>query len=223
MKDSYMLYTDKLQGEYSTVFEQVDAYVGTLPVDNGTREERMSELLDMFLSAQEAGKPVKKIVGSNVKEFCKIFCSDFGIKNLLKSIFDALHVIAICLLIFSVVDILCICIDYTQGQVTDFWNTFITTNTSHQFLGLLFGMIFGFAVDIIFRNVMFRLKKVSITVLKAITVLVVLAVCIIFFVFLKPLTCPLWILMSVSLTYLIVYYAFNFKKVLEKKNAGKNN
>lgn len=214
MKDSYMLYTDKLHGEYRVVFDQIDTYVGTLFIDEYTREEHMNELLDMFLSAQESGKPVKKIVGSNVEKFCKIFCSDFGAKNLLKSIFESLKSIAIFMLIVSLADVLCILIDYSQGQVTDFWNA-LTTGTSHHFLALLIGLVFGFTVDIILRKIMFRIKKVSVNALKTITFSAIIVVCISTCVFIKPIDCPVWITLLSSSAYLIIYYAFNFKKIRE--------
>lgn len=64
MRDSYIFYTDKLQGEYRETFDRVNMYVGTQGIDDDTREEHMGQLLDMMLSAQESGKPVKKVVGT---------------------------------------------------------------------------------------------------------------------------------------------------------------
>ena len=75
MKDSYVFYKDKLQGEYKDVFDQVEMYVNCENIDELTREDRLGSLLDMLLSAQESGRPVKKVVGNSIEDFCKMFCS----------------------------------------------------------------------------------------------------------------------------------------------------
>jgi DNA-binding ferritin-like protein (Dps family) len=69
MKDSYFFYKDKLQGEYKTAFDQVEIYVNAQNIDELTCEDRLGSLLDMLLSAQEAGRPVQKVVGSNMEQF----------------------------------------------------------------------------------------------------------------------------------------------------------
>ena len=51
MRDSYILYMDKLQGEYKEIFQQIDLYFSTQNVDEDTHEEYMGDLLDIFLLA----------------------------------------------------------------------------------------------------------------------------------------------------------------------------
>lgn len=65
MRDSFRLYQDKLQGEYKETFQQIDLYFSTQNVDEDTREEYMCDLLDVFLLAQDEGRPVEKITGKN--------------------------------------------------------------------------------------------------------------------------------------------------------------
>lgn len=55
MKDSYIFYKDKLGKEYLAVFEQVELYVLSRNVDESAIEERLGELLDIFLSTEAAG------------------------------------------------------------------------------------------------------------------------------------------------------------------------
>ena len=81
MKDSYFYYKDRLRGEYLSSFEQVEMYVLTQSFDEAAYEERLSQLLDVFLTAQESGRPAEKITGGDIQQFCRTFCSDLGIKN----------------------------------------------------------------------------------------------------------------------------------------------
>ena len=69
MRDSYVFYVDKLEGEYRETFQGIEAYIIGISGDDDTKEEKMSTLLDLFLNAQEDGKPVQKLVGKNVKMF----------------------------------------------------------------------------------------------------------------------------------------------------------
>lgn len=102
MKDSYAFCSDRLDKEYLAVFEQVELYVQSQNVDDNTKEERLSELLDIFLSAAETGKPVQKITGNDMEQFCKTVCSDFGVKNRVLFILDFFRSIAKILVCLSV-------------------------------------------------------------------------------------------------------------------------
>ena len=106
MRDSYAFYTDKLTGEYRTVFDEIEMYIGTQTCDDITKEDKLSQLLDMFLSAEEEGKPVHKIVGGSVEEFCKTFCSDFGFEGTMLNILDMFKTLAWCFIVLSVFDII---------------------------------------------------------------------------------------------------------------------
>ena len=56
MKDSYCYYTDKLEGKYKSTFCDIETYGWTVDMDSILYEEKMSELLDVFISAQEEKK-----------------------------------------------------------------------------------------------------------------------------------------------------------------------
>lgn len=81
MRDSYVLYKDRLNDEYRIVFDQVEMYVLSQNIEDAAIEERLGELLDIFFSAMERGKPVSEITDTRLESFCKTFCSDFGVKN----------------------------------------------------------------------------------------------------------------------------------------------
>lgn len=71
MRDSYVFYADRLTGEYKDAFAGVETYALSISIDEETQNEKLDELLDMFLSAQEAGTPLEKIIGNNMDRFCK--------------------------------------------------------------------------------------------------------------------------------------------------------
>lgn len=222
MRESYMYYMDKLEGEYKKVFEQINMYVSTQFVDYTIQEERMSELLDMFLNAQASGKPVKKIVGNNVEEFCKVFCSDFGTENKIRHILDSVKSIAIFTFIMSLLDILILFIDFTSGEVVDFWGAFTDLNISGYLLGFAIAGVLSFIINLFIRKIMFKFKKISMNMLNGLTIVAMIVMFIIMMILMESsstnfIKCPVWLLEGVSLAYLIFYYILNFKRVREEK------
>lgn len=217
MKDSYLFYKDKLQGEYKTVFDQVEIYVTAQNIDELTCEDRLGSLLDMLLSAQEAGRPVQKVVGSNLEQFCKSFCSDMGTRNRVWHFLDTLKTIAF-------VELMCAVIDLwgADWAGTDFWSLLSTTNASGLVFGFAACALIGYITNLVVQRLMFKTKKLNMNLLK----------CIVFFmtgvsfaaVFgilsadqLNFFPCPLWTVMAVCATYLVVYYIINHKRTAENK------
>jgi len=78
MKDSYSWHKDKLKGEYLQTFDKIELYGQVDKISPEIYEERMMDLLDMFLSAQENGKPVEKLVGTDIEGFCETYFTDEG-------------------------------------------------------------------------------------------------------------------------------------------------
>ena len=74
MRDSFILYTDKLKGEYLEVFDKIQLYVNSFDIDEDTREDQLGNLLDTFLSAQDENRSVYDITGKDIAAFCKSFC-----------------------------------------------------------------------------------------------------------------------------------------------------
>ena len=103
MRNSYTLDKDQLKGEYKDAFEQIDMYCLSLNINDDAKEERMSELLDIFLNAQEEEKPVEKITGSNIESFCKRYFSGLNWKNQLLELADTLKTLAWFLLVIEVI------------------------------------------------------------------------------------------------------------------------
>lgn len=136
MKDSYAFYKDKLSGEYKEVFDKTEMYVLSQNADNDTTEERLCELLDVFLSAEESGKPVEKIVGNDFEGFCRSVCSDFSLKNRLLDFADFFKVIAWVLIFSSLSNLIYGINSLLHGEKLYLWNT-----TGDFLLGYFVGVL----------------------------------------------------------------------------------
>ncbi len=223
MRNSYAFHTDNLKSDYSTTFREIEMYVNTQNIDEITREERLSELLDMFLSAQNANKPVQSIVGNNVEEFCKIFCSDCGIKNRILNILDNIKTIAQIMIVISILDIFDILFNYLDGTTVDFLTALSSLNVSGYLMGIVISMILGFVCNFIVRSIMFKSKHISMRFLKGTTFGVAVVSFLILFTFMfstntNLFDCPVWIMLLCGIVYLTVYYPFNYKRVKIEKS-----
>ncbi len=217
MKDSYLFYKNKLQGEYKEAFEQVELYVNTENIDEITREDRLSQLLDMLLGAQEADRPVQKVVGGNIKEFCKMFCSDMGIKNKLWHALDTLKTIAIVELICAVFDLF-----FVDWSGADFWSMLSTTNASGYIFGFAACALIGYATNFAVRRLMFKRKKLNMNLLKSIVYFMTGVSFVAAFVILSSdasnlISCPIWAVILVCVVYLVFYFIFNRKRINKNK------
>lgn len=222
MKDSYVFYTDKLGGEYRKVFDQIELYVNTQQVDEPTKEERMNELLDIFLSAEEAGKPVERVVGNDIEAFCKAFCSEFDRSHRMLSFFDGLRSIAKTFVAVSLLDIAFLFFDWLDGAEIDLLKSLTSLNTSGFLLALLLSATLGFLSNQIVRRIMFRRKRISMKVLRAIplTVVVVAAFASLALVFSDAtnfITCPVWLIFAIGALYLAIYYPLSYKRLRRDK------
>lgn len=211
MKDSYTYYKDKLNTEYKEAFEQVELYVFTQYVNESLREERLSDILDSFLSAQEKEKPVQKITGSNMERFCKTFCSDFGIKNRILNILDWLKFIAWVIFIVSMVDIV-----FSLWEGPNLWRPLFFAN---YLIVIFIGWVAMTLTNyILFCRSMFKTKKVSIQTYNIVILVEALALGAGSFLILKNvvpsfLEPPLWAVALFSCLYLAIYYSLLGKRL----------
>ncbi|MCM1399968.1 MAG: DUF1048 domain-containing protein [Clostridium sp.] len=77
----YTELSQKLEGEYRRVFDEVEAYAIIKNYAGEGKEELMMNLLDMLLTAQEEGKEAEKIVGNDVRKFCKDYFTAYDKKQ----------------------------------------------------------------------------------------------------------------------------------------------
>ena len=218
MKDSYIFYKDKLSPEYLAVFDRIEMYVLTQDFDDAAREERLGELLDIFLSSDEAGKPVEKITGGDLEKFCRTFCSDFGWKNRILSVLDRFRPVAWYIVIISVIDLL---FYFTDPTDTDIWSAAGALNISGYFIGIIAAGIISTVSNVIIRRIMFREKRISMKVLNTISILTAVAVFFVMLFFVMSsdtafFECPTWIMLVCAAVYLAIYYTA-FRKRLKRR------
>lgn len=222
MKDSYIFYTDKLDKDYLAVFEQIALYVQSQNVDDDTKEERLGELLDIFLSAAEREKPVRDITGNDLERFCKTFCSDFGVKNRVLFFADWFKSIAKILIFVSVLDLI---FPENGGDFSggaSLWDSLSTLNISGYFIGITVSGILAAAVNLLLRRMMFRQKRVSMRILKAVSAAVAVLGFVIVFSFLsmnsmRLFECPAWIVFALSAVYVCLHYLLRGRYIKRDK------
>ncbi|MCD8375838.1 MAG: DUF1048 domain-containing protein [Oscillospiraceae bacterium] len=221
MKDSYVFYKDKLGEEYRAVFDQVEMYVNTQAVDESIREERLGELLDIFCSAQEAGKPVQTVVGSSLERFCRSFCADFGAKNRLFYVLDNLKGVAWTLLIFAVIDLAWL---LAWGEASGGVGLFQSTdwNVLTYLAAVLCVDMLVVVTNVILRRVMFRTRRVRLGLLNGILCAEAVLACAVLFWALasgggfswRP---PTLAMAGAAGLYLLIYYPACGKRIKRQK------
>lgn len=118
MKDSYNNYVNKLSGEYKSVFSDIETFGWTVDIDSILFEEKMSELLDVFISAQEENREVGSIIGDDVNTFCRNFFDEIPKISRVREFFDSIKRVAWCILVFDIIDIL-VCMGSEEESVSD--------------------------------------------------------------------------------------------------------
>lgn len=82
---SYIQLTDKLNEEYRKSFDFIEHYGNIHMVSFEKMAEKMMDLIDMMLEAQQKGQSPEEITGKNLEDFCKNYFSDVTIWDMLKS------------------------------------------------------------------------------------------------------------------------------------------
>lgn len=68
---SYIQLTDKLNEEYRKSFDFIEHYGNIHMVSFEKMAEKMMDLIDLMLEAQEKGQSPEEITGKNLEDFCK--------------------------------------------------------------------------------------------------------------------------------------------------------
>lgn len=225
MRDSYVLYMDKLKGEYKETFQKINIYVVSQNVDADTSETQMGELLDTFLLAQEEGRSVAKIVGNNLESFCKTFCSQFGWKNLIMNLLDRWKIFAWLFVVLGGMEIAFMIMDVISGLEVNFWSY----ESAFNLTGYIIAGVIVIGIETIVNSITIKLlfkkknAKNAMQIIKVIQIATIVICFIVVFAFLQLdtfnfLKIPSWILLVVGGIYLIAYYYFNRERVKERKN-----
>ena len=139
-------------GEYRAAFDNAYKYILTHSFPKEYTEEKMAELYDLLLTAQEEGKPAEKIVGADPAAFCKEFFSDMTPENRFAGVLHSLFGVSCVLVLFSAVDWLC------AEEVRPFLQ--FRLNASPMLCGLLGGFLLSAVLRFI-QPIVMKSKKIS--------------------------------------------------------------
>ena len=163
--ESYLIEKEKLKNEYRECFERVEAYSLLKNVDEKTEEEMMMNLVDVLYTAQRKGKPLEKIVGKDVEEFCKNYFSEYhSVIQWVKGFPKWIYRISCFELFFYLFEI------GVLWEEEDFHLLTATTDVSGYMGGIILGLIFALLFKYVGQYLIFRVKRVNATVVSIISV-----------------------------------------------------
>lgn len=227
-----MSMSEKLKGDYKTVFEKADMYsVVGADGDSEIVDDKMMNLYDLLIEAQHEDKPIEKIVGDDIEEFCKnYFEPDEESKrpryvSFFMGLYDSLKILTIITAIFLI---------FPEEGGTPFSTQ---ENISPFVLGWIVGLILSLITKVILKPLIFVSKKIKPVVFYfAIIVMFVAGVVGVIIVSdYIPFEVPLIYVFAISLGYTVIYLIvrsiIRFKKhgtirkapkeILEEKKAEK--
>lgn len=212
MKNSYSYYTDKLEGKYKSTFCDIETYGWTVDMDSILYEEKMSELLDIFINAQEENKEIDLIVGKDINSFCENFFSEVPKTSKIKEFFDTVKRMAWILVIFDGIDFL-LELSEEKTATSDIGGIifiFICTYVISRLIGI--------TTRKFFYNKLKVKYKTRRTLILATQIVCAVIIFIVAFVNLKDIVViPSYIEVGIAAVYLVVYYIFNHKRLKKDK------
>lgn len=215
MVNSYVYYKEKLQGEYKDTFNKIEMYVNANHLDEQSKEELMSNLLDTFLSAQENQRPVEKITGKNIERFCKTFCSGYGLKEHILHFFESIAPCIWLLFVISSIEMIGLLLDLLNEEPVDFFNYRSSFGILSYGVGLMLAYLIETLSNFIIKRIMFKRKKITMAVtfsLRIAIFAVVIVALIAFFGGTEEPDTPLWLIYSVAAVSMIFYLIITSKK-----------
>ncbi len=130
-----LTFDNELTGEYGNTMTIVMSYAQAKGYSDEAVNERLYDLYEMLLTAQEDGKPASKIVGKDLSAFCKQYFSDLTFKSRLLQIPQILFRGCVFVFFFEL-----ICILIEDKTIAEAART--ETNVGAYLVGLILGIGF---------------------------------------------------------------------------------
>lgn len=199
MAYEYIWYTDKLKGEYKETFDKVEIYASVRNIDADTQNDMLMELIDMFLMAQEEGKPVQKIIGSDIESFCNSFFGSYTFKSYLRNFPKKLYRLLWFVFAFEM-----ICLFMSEEEVSLLHDS---VDVAGYLCGIAVGVVIGLLCNILIRPFIFRWKWLTSGRFSAMILILSFSMTIAAIILLEDYTfeLPLFPLLLVSGIYIPVY------------------
>ena len=159
MVNSHHMYIEKLNKEYMEVFNTISKYVTASNMDEMRTEETLSEVMDTFLAAQEAGKPVEKVVGKDLQKFCESLCSEKEFKTHILHFIEGFHSCFVVYLMLNLFDLINMIISLSEGEKINFFTYRSKTDIFPFLYGVLIFTSANYAANYFRKKYMFTLIK----------------------------------------------------------------
>ncbi len=198
---NYALLTDQLKGEYAETFQKIELYSTIHQIDSETENEMLMEVLDTLLTAQTKGKPVQKVVGNDVEQFCKDFFGNYKWHNRIAEFRDSIYRLMWVMFVFQLLEAF-------LGEGTFMENLMLVSDIGGFIVGAAFAMITMSIFCVFAKPLVFKIRWL--TMMKF--VLIVLAVSLALslgFLYLwgekAILEVPLWMSIVIPGIYIAIY------------------
>lgn len=145
-----------MEGAYKDAFERVEIYAMATNMSEAVIDEMLMNLLDSLLNAQKKGKPVEKIVGNDIEQFCKDYFQEYGMKERLLESAKSNYRFAWCVFIFEMLDIFVQLSDKIPLME-------MKSDISGYLLGFIIADIILLVESLVVRPLIFKMKKVNTT------------------------------------------------------------
>ena len=153
-------YKEQLHGQYRSVYERVEHLLFVELRDEEEQADRMSYLLDIFLSAQADGLPVEKVVGNDLRAFCRDFLDASSAKLTWRYILRSIKTIAFCYLwLLGAFDVTAF---FGKLLEDGSWSRAALTPTSTVpllLMGFALGMVYQLAARVVIHRIILRTRK----------------------------------------------------------------
>lgn len=187
-----------LKGEYKDAYERVEIYVQTMYMNEEMADEMLMNLLDSLLNAQAEGVPVEKIVGRDIKQFCKDYFAVYGKKEWLADFLKSIYRLAWVVFILELLEM-------TSSE--EAFSISMTSDTWGYLVGAAIGGLFLVFDHLVVRPFVYRARKVNSTVYSTGRMIIVIALFIaaIFLTPHKDIEVPVLPLFLSASIYIVVY------------------
>jgi len=152
MKMDYTVLETQLTGEYRQVYEKAQLYVTLKNTSTHYADDKMTELFDLLLTAQNDGKPVRKLVGSDTSRFCKDFFSDYTIIERLRFLPASIYRMAWLVFILELIEMFA-----ADDPLKNFFT--VKSDMSSYGIGILVGIVSYIIFDSILLPIFLKTKR----------------------------------------------------------------
>lgn len=193
---------DQLKGEYKEAFEKVELFSMVQDIDRNTDADMMMNLLDLLLTAQKEGKPVEKIIGKDIKHFCREYFEGYSWKSRLIEIPKYFYRISWLLVVLSLLDL------FIQSGEKNFNCYTAVMDISGFVVGIVCSVFLTYSFNVLFKTFMFRYKQFSLSVYVWVQIGCLLGSCLLFLALLgdRQINVPVFPILVAGCLYLAGFY-----------------